>query len=240
MTMYQNQTRMLVAVDCIVFGFDGQHLKILLIKRGFEPCVDEWSLMGGFVQPDESADEAASRVLKTLTGLSGLYLEQLQTYTQVDRDPIERTVSIAYFALIDINQYEQRLNDEFHAEWFKLDEIPDLIFDHPEMVRTARQKLRYKAALHPLLFELLPQRFTIPLLQSLFEDVYETRFDKGNFSRKIISTGMLIKQKEKDRAGSKKGAFYYKLDKKHYRKNFHSILKFIPRINHLLDGENQV
>ena len=238
--MYQNQTRMLVAVDCIVFGFDGQHLKILLIKRGFEPCVDEWSLMGGFVQPDESADEAASRVLKTLTGLSGLYLEQLQTYTQVDRDPIERTVSIAYFALIDINQYEQRLNDEFHAEWFKLDEIPDLIFDHPEMVRTARQKLRYKAALHPLLFELLPQRFTIPLLQSLFEDVYETRFDKGNFSRKIISTGMLIKQKEKDRAGSKKGAFYYKLDKKHYRKNFHSILKFIPRINHLLDGENQV
>lgn len=230
---------MLVAVDCIVFGFDGQHLKILLIKRGFEPCVDEWSLMGGFVQPDESADEAANRVLKTLTGLSGLYLEQLQTYTKVDRDPIERTLSIAYFALIDIHQYEQRLNDQFHAEWFKLDEIPDLIFDHPQMVKTARQKLRYKAALHPLLFELLPHRFTIPLLQSLFEDVYETKFDKGNFSRKIISTGMLIKQKEKDKFGSKKGAFYYKLDKKHYRKNFHSILKFIPRINHLLDSENQ-
>ncbi|MBP6590897.1 MAG: NUDIX hydrolase [Chitinophagaceae bacterium] len=239
MTRYQNQTRMLVAVDCIVFGFDGQHLKILLIKRGFEPCVDEWSLMGGFVQPDESADEAASRVLKTLTGLSGLYLEQLQTYTQVDRDPIERTVSIAYFALIDIHQYEQRLNDEFHAEWFKLDEIPDLIFDHPQMVQTARQKLRYKAALHPLLFELLPQRFTLPLLQSLFEDVYDTKFDKGNFSRKIISTGMLIKQKEKDKLGSKKGAFYYKLDKKHYRKNFHSILKFIPRINHLLDSDKE-
>ena len=239
MTRYQNQTRMLVAVDCIVFGFDGQHLKILLIKRGFEPCVDEWSLMGGFVQPDESADEAASRVLKTLTGLSGLYLEQMQTYTQVDRDPIERTVSIAYFALIDIHQYEQRLNDQFHAEWFKLDEIPDLIFDHPQMVQTARQKLRYKAALHPLLFELLPQRFTLPLLQSLFEDVYETKFDKGNFSRKIISTGMLIKQKEKDKFGSKKGAFYYKLDKKHYRKNFHSILKFIPRINHLLDNDTE-
>jgi 8-oxo-dGTP diphosphatase len=230
---------MLVAVDCIVFGFDGQHLKILLIKRGFEPCVDEWSLMGGFVQPDESADEAASRVLKTLTGLSGLYLEQLQTYTRVERDPIERTVSIAYFALLDIDQYEQRLNDQFHAEWFKLDEIPALIFDHPQMVQTARQKLRYKAALHPLLFELLPQRFTLPLLQSLFEDVYETKFDKGNFSRKIISTGLLIKQKEKDKFGSKKGAFYYKLDKKHYRKNFHSILKFIPRINHLLDSENQ-
>lgn len=238
MTRYQKQTRFLVAVDCIVFGFDGHQLKILLIKRGFEPCVDEWSLMGGFVQPAESADEAASRVLRELTGLEGVYLEQFHSFTAVDRDPIERTVSIAYFALIDIHQYENQLNEHYHAEWFGLDEIPELIFDHPEMVIMARQKLRYKAALHPLLFELLPNRFTLPLLQSLFEDVYETKFDKGNFSRKIISTGLLIKQKEKDKTGSKKGAFYYKLDKKHYRRNFHSVLKFIPNINSLLENGN--
>lgn len=237
MTRYQNQTRLLVAVDCIVFGFDGQHLKILLIKRGFEPRKNEWSLMGGFVQPEESADKAASRVLKQLTGLDGVYLEQLQIFTAVDRDPIERTVSIAYFALIDIHQYEKQLNEEYHAEWFGLDEIPELIFDHPQMIAMARQKLRYKAALHPILFELLPARFTLPLLQSLFEDVYDTRFDSGNFSRKIISTGLLIKQKEKDKTGSKKGAFYYKLDKKHYKKKFHSVLTFIPNINSLLDRE---
>lgn len=237
MIKYQKQTRFLVAVDCIVFGFDGQQLKILLIKRGFEPCLDEWSLMGGFVQPTESADEAASRVLRELTGLEGVYLEQFHSFTEVERDPIERTVSIAYFALIDIHQYENQLNELYHAEWFGLNEIPALIFDHPKMVRLARQKLRYKAALHPLLFELLPNRFTLPLLQSLFEDVYGTKFDRGNFSRKIISTGLLIKQKEKDKTGSKKGAFYYKLDKKHYRRNFHSVLKFIPNINHLLDNE---
>ena len=237
MIKYQKQTRFLVAVDCIVFGFDGQQLKILLIKRGFEPCLDEWSLMGGFVQPTESADEAASRVLRELTGLEGVYLEQFHSFTEVERDPIERTVSIAYFALIDIHQYENQLNELYHAEWFGLNEIPALIFDHPKMVRLARQKLRYKAALHPLLFELLPNRFTLPLLQSLFEDVYGTKFDRGNFSRKIISTGLLIKQKEKDKTGSKKGAFYYKLDKKHYRRNFHSVLKFIPNINHLLDND---
>ncbi len=237
MTRYQKQTRLLVAVDCIVFGFDGQHLKILLIKRGFEPHKHQWSLMGGFVQAEESADEAASRVLKQLTGLEGVYLEQFHSFSSVDRDPIERTVSIAYFALIDIHRYEKQINEDYHAEWFGLNEIPKLIFDHPKMVAMAKQKLRYKSALHPLLFELLPVKFTLPLLQSLFEDVYETSLDKGNFSRKIISTGLLIKQKEKDKTGSKKGAFYYKLDKKHYRKNFHAVLKFIPRINHLLETE---
>lgn len=235
MTRYQNQSPMLVAVDCIVFGFDGLQLKILLIKRGFEPCKNAWSLMGGFVQPDENADEAAKRVLKQLTGLEGIYLEQFHGFTAVDRDPIERTISLAYFALIDIHQYEKQLNEEYHAEWFGLHEIPELIFDHSRMVSMARQKLKYKAALHPILFELLPDRFTLPLLQSLFEDVYQAPFDKGNFSRKILSTGLLVKQKEKDKAGSKKGAFYFKLDKKHYRKKFHSVLKIIPKINLLLE-----
>ena len=103
MTKYQKQTRFLAAVDCIIFGFDGQKLKILLIQRAFEPEKNNWSLMGGFIQADESADEAAVRVLKKLTGLDGVYLEQLQTFSRPDRDPIERTISVAYFALIDTN-----------------------------------------------------------------------------------------------------------------------------------------
>ncbi|MBY0478259.1 MAG: NUDIX hydrolase [Chitinophagaceae bacterium] len=231
MTKYQRQTRLLIAVDCIVFGFDGQNLKILLIKRGFEPKKDHWSLMGGFVQATESTDQAATRVLKQLTGLEGVYLEQFQTFSAPDRDPIERTISIAYFALIDIHLYEKQISDEYHPEWFPLNKIPELIFDHNQMLALAKQKLRYKAALHPLLFELLPPKFTLPLLQNLFEDVYETTFDKRNFSRKIMSTGLLLKQKDKDKENSKKGAYYYKLDKKHYQKNFHKFLHFIPNPN---------
>lgn len=231
MMKYQKQTRVLIAVDCIVFGFDGQKLKILLIQRAIEPEKNNWSLMGGFIQAEESADEAAVRVLKKLTGLDGVYLEQLQTFSRPDRDPIERTISVVYFALIDTNQYEKQITDEYHPEWFPLDKIPKLIFDHKKMVALAKEKLRYKAALHPILFELLPPKFTLPLLQNLFEDVYETSFDKRNFSRKIMSTGLLLKQKEKDKENSKKGAFYYKLDKKHYHKNFHKFLHFIPYAN---------
>lgn len=231
MTKYQKQTRLLAAVDCIIFGFDGQKLKILLIQRDFEPEKNNWSLMGGFIQPTESADEAAVRILKKLTGLDGVYLEQLHAFSEPQRDPIERTISVAYFALIDSNQYEKQISDEYHPEWFPLDNMPDLIFDHKQMVTMAREKLRYKASLHPILFELLPPKFTLPLLQSLFQDVFETTFDTRNFSRKLMSTNLLQKQKEKDKENSKKGAFYYKLDKKHYKKNFHKFLHIIPNPN---------
>jgi ADP-ribose pyrophosphatase YjhB (NUDIX family) len=233
MTKYQKQTRLLAAVDCIIFGFDGEALKLLLIQRGFEPEKGKWSLMGGFVQPDEGADDAAIRILKSLTGLEGVYLEQLFTFAQPDRDPIERTLSVAYFALIDIHQYEKQLSDEYHAEWFPLSKIPNLIFDHKEMVRMAKEKLRYKAALHPLLFELLPPKFTLPQLQSLYESVYETELDKRNFSRKVLSTKLLVKQADKDKGSSKKGAFYYKLNSKNYKANFQAFLNIIPN-SHLL------
>ena len=233
MTQYQNQTRMLTAVDCIIFGFDGQTLKILLIHRGFDPERGKWSLMGGFIKPDESAETAATRILKTLTGLEGVYLEQLHTFTNPARDPLERTVSIAFFTLVDIHKYEKQISDAFHPEWFPLNKIPKLIFDHDEMVKMAKEKLRYKAALHPLLFELLPQKFTLPQLQSLYESVYETGFDKRNFSRKVLSTSLLIKQRDKDKGSSKKGAYYYKLNAKRYKADFQAFLNIIPN-SHLL------
>lgn len=228
MTKYQKQTRLLAAVDCIIFGFDGHELNILLIQRGFEPERGKWSLMGGFIRPDESPDDAATRILKGLTGLDGVYLEQLHTFGRPNRDPIERTLSITYFALIDIQRYEKQLSDEYHAEWFPLHKMPNLIFDHNEMVKMAREKLRYKAALHPLLFELLPEKFTLPLLQTLYESVYDTQFDKRNFSRKVLSTNLLIKQNDKDKDNSRKGAYYYKLDTKNYKTNFQAFLSIIP------------
>ena len=226
---YDRQNRMLVAVDCIIFGFDGLEIKLLLIKRDFEPEKGRWSLMGGFVQPDESFETAAQRVLKQLTGLENVYLEQLNAFGDPTRDPLERTASIGYFALIDISKYETQINTNFHAEWFPLKKIPSLIFDHKEMIQMAKEKLRYKAAFHPVLFELLPSKFTLPQLQNLYEAVYEALMDKRNFSRKILSTGLLIKQKQKDKEGSKKGAFYYKLDKKKYQNLFNSFLKLAPK-----------
>lgn len=234
MLRYSRQTRVLLAVDCIIFGFDGFDIKLLLIKRAFQPEKDKWSLMGGFLQTDETLDQAADRVLKQLTGLEGVFMEQLQTFSTTGRDPVERTVSVAYYALIDIHKYEKQLTSDYHAEWFDLNKRPKLIFDHDQMVSLARKELRYKAALHPILFELLPEKFTIPQLQNLYEGIFDSEFDNRNFSRKVLSTGLLVKQREKDKLNSKKGAFYYKLHKKKYRDNFQAFLHFIPKPDKLI------
>lgn len=233
MTGYRNTDKMLVAVDCIIFGFDRSKLKLLLIHRGFEPEIGKWSLIGGFISSDEDGEQAAIRVLKKSTGLEGVYLEQLQAFSTPGRDPLERTISIAYFALIDIHKYEKQIGVEYHAEWFPLNKIPKLIFDHRQMVDLAKERIKYKAALHPILFELLPLKFTLPQLQCLYEGVYGTQLDKRNFSRKILSTGLLVKQKDKEKENSKKGAFYYKLDKKRYNAKFQSFLNFIPNAHKL-------
>jgi ADP-ribose pyrophosphatase YjhB (NUDIX family) len=231
---YKNTDKLLAAVDCIIFGFDGTTLKLLLIHRGFEPEIGKWSLIGGFITKEENAEQAAERILKKSTGLEGVYLEQLQTFSDPTRDPVERTISIAYFALIDIHQYEKQITDEYHAEWVPLAKIPKLIFDHRQMVDMAKDRLKYKAALHPILFELLPAKFTLPQLQNLYEGIYGTQLDKRNFSRKILSTGLLIKQKDKEKQNSKKGAYYYKLDKKRYNAKFQSFLNFIPNAHKLI------
>lgn len=219
---------MLVAIDAIIFGFDGNELKLLCIQRGFQPEKSKWSLMGGFVQGDENFDQAGNRILKQLTGLKNVYMEQLFAFSDPKRDPVERTISVAYFALVDIHKYEQQLSNDYHAEWFPLDKIPKLIFDHSKMVKMAKDKLRYKAAFHPILFELLPEKFTLPQLYNLYTGVYDTALDKRNFTRKILSTRLLVKQKEKEKEGSKKGAFYYKLDKRLYKSAFHEFLNLIP------------
>ncbi len=228
MHKYSKQTRLLLAVDCIILGFDGETLKILLIKRDFQPEKGNWSLMGGFVQQEESIDQAANRILKQLTDLQGVYLEQLHTFGATKRDPIERTVSVTYFALIDINKYQTQLSQDYHAEWFPLKRTPKLIFDQQEMVEAARKQIRYKAAMHPILFELLPTKFTIPQLQTLYESVFNTAIDKRNFSKRVLATSLLIKLADKDKAGSKRGAFYYQLNMQNYYAKFQDIMNFIP------------
>ena len=171
MDRYPEQARVFMAVDCIIFGFDGKELKILLVQRALEPHLGSWSLMGGFVFNNETVQQAAARVLQTRTGLSNVYLEELSSFSEPTRDPVERTVSVAFFALIDINKYKKQITDDFHAEWFAINNHPQLIFDHKQMVEKAKARLRYKAAFHPILFELLPPKFTLPQLKSLRRSV---------------------------------------------------------------------
>ena len=239
MSQYLGQKHFLVAVDCIIFGYDDEELKLLVIQRGFEPSKGKWSLVGGFIRVNESTEKAASRVLKNLTGLDGVYMEQLHTFSEPKRDTVERTISIAYFALIDVKKYRQQLNNNYHPVWFPINQLPHLIFDHNEMVELARKKLRDKASLHPLLFELLPGKFTIPQLKNLYENLYDAEFDKGNFSRKMLSSGLLVKQKDKEKLTSKKGAFYYKLDMKKYNSNLHAVLNLVPKPDNLVSRKRK-
>lgn len=231
---YPGQYHALVAVDCIIFGFDGINMKLLLVRRAMKPEANKWSLMGGFLEPHETLDQAAERILRQLTGLHEVYLQQFHTFSEPDRDPEERTVSVAYFALIDIHKYQTQLSNDYRAEWFPMAMRPRLIFDHDQMVAAAQRQLRYRAALHPILFELLPERFTIPQLQSLYEGVYETQFDKRNFTRKLMSTGLFIKMAGKDKSTSRKGAFYYKLDRRKYKLKQQSFLNFVPKAEKFL------
>ncbi len=209
---YKEQTKCLVALDSVIFGFDNESLNVLLVKRGIEPDNQTWSLMGGWLKTDESLDEAANRILKELTGINKVYLEQVGAYGNPHRDPVERTVSVTYVALINVSDYDLSISKKYNAKWFGLDELPRLLFDHQDMVFDALKHLRYKAAQHLVGFELLPQRFTLPQLQKLYEAIYGMDFDKRNFSRKILATNFLVKTEEKQRGYSKKGAYYYSVN----------------------------
>jgi 8-oxo-dGTP diphosphatase len=226
--LYKQQTKCLVALDSIIFGFDGEELKLLLVKRGVQTDHDTWSLMGGWLKPNESLDQAAERILFELTGVTGIFLEQLNAFGDPNRDPVERTVAVAYYALVNVKDYEAKISDTRHAHWFSMQDLPELLFDHREMIKIAIERLRYKAAFHPIGFELMPEKFTIPQILNLYEAIYGSNFDKRNFSRKILSTGLLIKLKEKQKGFSKKGAFLYALDTEKYKKHSDSFLNFIP------------
>lgn len=228
MNQYPHSTRLLVAIDCIIFGFDGDEIKLLVIKRNFEPERGKWSLMGGFVNQEEDLEIGAERILHELTGLNNIYVEQLLTFGKVNRDPVERTISVVFFALINIHSHDEESVRAHNAHWVSLKNMPQLIFDHEKMVQNALERLRYKAALHPIGFELLPETFTIPQLHKLYEAIYGMQLDRRNFSRKILSTGLLVDTGEKNENSATKKAILYRLDKEKYEDKFHSFWYFMP------------
>jgi ADP-ribose pyrophosphatase YjhB (NUDIX family) len=220
MNIYPNSRKLFLAVDCIIFGYDilEKKIKLLLFKRIFEPAKGRWSLAGGFVDPDESLDEAASRILRKLTGLDSVYMKQSYAYGEKDRDPGDRVVSVAYFALIPIRDIDKELAKRNGVGWCSLSSLPDLIFDHPLMVKCALSNLQNEVKIRPVGFELLPEKFTLVQLQDLYEAIYQRQVDKRNFRKKILSMGILEKLDEKERETSKKGAYYYKFNELTYKK----------------------
>ena len=213
---YNSKDKVLVAVDSVIFGFVNKVLQILLIKRDFEPQEGSWSLIGGFLRHKKTLDQAANRVLNELTGLDDIYMEQLFSYSAVDRDPVDRTISVAFFALINIEQYDFKLNKEHHAHWFGLSEAPTPIFDHQKMIIHSLARLKSKALTNPIGFELLPEKFTMRQLQDLYESIFNQKLDKRNFINKINALDILIRLEEKDKSTSKKGAYLYRFDEEKY------------------------
>lgn len=215
---YSQHPKFHVALDCIIFGFDRGELKLLIHRRRFEPFRGHWSLFGGFLKEDESLKEAANRILKELTGLENIYMEELRAYGEVDRDPAGRVISVAYYALIPAHRYSAGYSQKYGATWVNLKELPGLIMDHNKMVEQGLGRLRRRASTEPIGFELLPGEFTLPQLQSLYEAIFQSSLDKRNFRKKILSMDVLIKLEEKDMAHSRKGAYLYRFDRKRYQR----------------------
>lgn len=212
MKIYSSVPRHLAAVHCIIFGYDisEKEIRLLLVKRSFEPSMGKWSLAGGFVMENESLDEAASRILFNLTGLNNVYLEQSHTFGDPQRDPGARVISTSYYALIKIQDIDNLKKEENGAHWQSLTSLPELIFDHGDMVNRALSCLRHKVRIDPVGFELLPEKFTLVQLQDLYEAIFKKEFDKRNFRKKILSMEILDKLEEKEKKTSKKGAWYYR------------------------------
>ena len=204
-----------VTTDCVIFGFNGERLQVLLIERGIEPFKGHWAFPGGFLKMDETAEEGAKRELKEETGLADAYIQQLHTFTHPNRDPRERVITIAYYALVKIQEVKGG-DDAASARWFPLDEIPPLAFDHDYILRMATQRLREQIHFQPIGFELLPEKFTIKELQSLYEAILGINFDRRNFAKKMLHLEILTELDETVWPTPKREARLYKFNADKY------------------------
>lgn len=213
---YREHSKVWVSVDCIVFGFENNQLKLLIGRRQMDPGRGEWSLYGGFVRDDESLDEAANRVLYSLTGLKEIYMKQVGAFGAVDRDPGERVISVAYCALINVNDYDDKLRQQYELEWADLGQLPKLYSDHNQMVSKAISLLRRRIKTEPLSFNLLPDLFTLTQLQHVYEAILGAAIDKRNFRKRIKQIDFIEKTELIDKKTSKRGAALYRFNKKIY------------------------
>ncbi|WP_439185138.1 NUDIX hydrolase [Carboxylicivirga taeanensis] len=210
---YQENKRF-VAVDCVIFGYEEEQLKLLVFERDIEPAKGEWSLLGGWVHTNESTEDAARRVLRELTGLEDVYLEQVHTFSDPNRDPGGSVITVEYYALIKIDAEVADLIKDYGAKWFTLEALPKLIFDHDLLVEKALEMLRLRSSYEIIGRKLLPEKFTITRLRNLYDQLFQRQFDPGNFRKKILSLKVLERLDEKDMSDSRKGAYYFKFKPK--------------------------
>ena len=219
MTYHSEHAKVWVSVDCIIFGFDNSQLKVLVGRRQMDPGRGEWSLYGGFVAANESIEECASRTLFELTGLRNLYMRQVGAFGQVDRDPGERVISIAYYALIDVNDYDKKLMKEHNVEWADINALPQLYSDHNKMIFKALKLMRQKLRTEPVGFRLLPALFTLTQLQRLYEAVNGEELDKRNFRKRIKEMDFIERTELIDKKSSKRGAYLYRFNRRAYNED---------------------
>ncbi len=206
-----------ITADCVVFGLDNVDLKVLLIQRGQEPFRGEWALPGGFAEVGESLDDTARRELEEETGLSGVFLEQLYTFSDPDRDPREHVITVAYYALTNLSDHRVRAaTDASRAAWFDLDDVPRLAFDHDLILATAYERLRGKITYQPIGFELLPEKFPLRTLQGVYEKILGQPLDKRNFRKKILGMGILEELDEIETDVGHRAARLYRFNKAEY------------------------
>lgn len=218
-TFYQEHPKVFVSVDCIVFGFDEGKLRVLIGRRQMDPGRGQWSLYGGFVGASESLDDAAKRVLRSLTGLENLYMKQVGAFGRVDRDPGERVISVAYYSMINVKDYDRRLLEEHGLRWVPMDDLPPLYSDHQSMVRKAVRMMRSKISSEPISFNLLPELFTLTQLQKVYEAVMGEEVDKRNFRKRVKDMDFIEKTDLIDKKTSKRGAYLYRFDERAYNEN---------------------
>ncbi len=216
---YIKEQKILLSVDCIIFGFEQNKLKVLIGKRKMDPGRGEWSLYGGFVRNDESVDDAADRTLHELTGMRNVYMRQVGAFGAIDRDPGERVVSVAYYALINVADYNTKLQAEHEVEWVDIESVPQMFSDHNAMILKARKMMQQKIKTEPISFQLLPQLFTLTQLQRLYEAVNGEEVDKRNFRKRIKEMDFIEKTELIDKVTSKRGAALYRFNKKMYKED---------------------
>ncbi|MCF7981956.1 MAG: NUDIX hydrolase [Pseudomonadales bacterium] len=220
-------SRPALTVDCVVFGLDQDDLKVLLIQRGLEPFAGQWALPGGFVRIDESPEASARRELQEETGVRDVFLEQLYTFGEPSRDPREHVISIAHYALVNLDDHEIRAaTDARQAGWFAIDDVPTLAFDHGTILKMAHDRLCGKVRYQPIGFELLPDKFALRQLQNLYEKVLDRQIDKRNFRKKILSMGILQELDEVETDVSHRAARLYRFDKGKYNDMFKNGFNF--------------